>query len=628
MELLNLVVFKENAEKVVSHLLKLGIFHPVDARLIEREMEGLSPLEIQKEYAGFEALEITLRDILRKMRANLEPHKVNQVLTQDEIVVKLEEIGKALEPYVTKKDELVEELKTKESIFSQIKDYFPLPIKKGAYYTFLEVVLGKIEEKNLPVLEKSLKDVPHLVYPVRRENKILCLVIGLRRDRAYINKVLKDLSFEQVEYDENSPVVSRDLEMKLAVQIEEIKKNIEKANSDIKNFCDKVKESLSQIQASILLKKTIIEAKKYSYITEKTVLISGWIPQNELARVQKELKIADSTAYIEDRLPEDVNIPKDEIPVRLEHTKAFKPFELLIESYGLPRYGTIDPTIFVAISFLLMFGAMFGDLGHGIVMALVSTFLRRSCNNKVKQASALLLYCGISSAIFGVLYGSCFGYEFRSLWMKPMENILQAFKVSIIFGVVLMTLGIVLNLINSIRDKNYLKAVFDKAGLISGVIYWAGLGLVSKLFLEKEATVFPFFYLNLIIGGLLLLFFKPVIEVMFKHKNEGMFISFMESIIDMLEIVMGYLANTVSFIRVAAFSLAHAGLFLAIFELSGMLKDVGGGFLSMLVIIFGNILVILLEGLVVGIQSLRLNYYEFFSKFFESGKKAYKPLSI
>ena len=623
-----MVVFKENAEKVVSHLLKLGIFHPVDARLIEREMDGLDSLEIQKEYSGYEALEITLRDIVRKMRANLEPHKVNQVLTPDEISAKLEEISKNLEPLVAKKDELLEELKTKESIFSQIKDYFPLPIKKGAYYTFLEVALGKIEEKNVPVLEKSLKDIPHLVYPVRRENKILCLVIGLRRDRAYISKVLKDLSFETVEYDENSPVASRDLEMKLAVQLEEIKKNIEIANSDIKNFSDKVKDDLSKIQASITLKKTIIEAKKYSYITEKTVLISGWIPQNELERVQKELKNADSSAYIEDRTPEEANVPKDEIPVRLQHTKAFKPFELLIDSYGLPRYGTIDPTVFVAISFLLMFGAIFGDLGHGIVLALVSLFLRRSNSDKLKQASVLLLYCGISSSLFGVLYGSCFGYEFKSLWIKPMENILEAFKISIIFGVSLMTLGILINLINCFRDKNYLKAVFDKAGLISGVIYWAGLGLVSKLFLEKEASTFPFLYLNLVIGGLLVIFFKPVVEIMLKHKNDGLFVSFMESIIDMLEIVMGYLANTVSFIRVAAFSLAHAGLFLAIFELSGMLKDIGGGFLSMLVIIFGNILVMLLEGLVVGIQSLRLNYYEFFSKFFESGKKAYKPLTI
>ena len=623
-----MVVFKENAEKVVSHLLKLGIFHPVDARLIEREMDGLDSLEIQKEYSGYEALEITLRDIVRKMRANLEPHKVNQVLTPDEISAKLEEISKNLEPLVAKKDELLEELKTKESIFSQIKDYFPLPIKKGAYYTFLEVALGKIEEKNVPVLEKSLKDIPHLVYPVRRENKILCLVIGLRRDRAYISKVLKDLSFETVEYDENSPVASRDLEMKLAVQLEEIKKNIEIANSDIKNFSDKVKDDLSKIQSSITLKKTIIEAKKYSYITEKTVLISGWIPQNELERVQKELKNADSSAYIEDRTPEEANVPKDEIPVRLQHTKAFKPFELLIDSYGLPRYGTIDPTVFVAISFLLMFGAMFGDLGHGIVLALVSLFLRRSTSDKLKQASVLLLYCGISSSLFGVLYGRCFGYEFKSLWIKPMENILEAFKISIIFGVSLMTLGILINLINCFRDKNYLKAVFDKAGLISGVIYWAGLGLVSKLFLEKEASTFPFLYLNLVIGGLLVIFFKPVVEIMLKHKNDGLFVSFMESIIDMLEIVMGYLANTVSFIRVAAFSLAHAGLFLAIFELSGMLKDIGGGFLSMLVIIFGNILVMLLEGLVVGIQSLRLNYYEFFSKFFESGKKAYKPLTI
>jgi len=99
-----LVVFKENAEKVVSHLLKLGIFHPVDARQIEREMDGLDSLEIQKEYSGYEALEITLRDIVRKMRANLEPHKVNQVLTPDEISAKLEEISKNLEPLVAKKD--------------------------------------------------------------------------------------------------------------------------------------------------------------------------------------------------------------------------------------------------------------------------------------------------------------------------------------------------------------------------------------------------------------------------------------------------------------------------------------------------------------------------------------------
>jgi V/A-type H+-transporting ATPase subunit I len=91
---------------------------------------------------------------------------------------------------------------------------------------------------------------------------------------------------------------------------------------------------------------------------------------------------------------------------------------------------------------------------------------------------------------------------------------------------------------------------------------------------------------------------------------------------------MGYLANTVSFIRIAAFALAHTGLFLSIFELSRIMKGVGGTAASVVVMVLGNILIILLEGLVVSIQSLRLNYYEFFSKFFMSGKSFYKPLNM
>jgi len=104
--------------------------------------------------------------------------------------------------------------------------------------------------------------------------------------------------------------------------------------------------------------------------------------------------------------------------------------------------------------------------------------------------------------------------------------------------------------------------------------------------------------------------------------------AFMESTIDILEIVMGYLANTVSFIRIAAFALAHTGLFLSIFELSRIMRGIGGTAASVVVMVLGNILIILLEGLVVSIQSLRLNYYEFFSKFFMSGKRFYKPLTM
>jgi V/A-type H+-transporting ATPase subunit I len=210
--------------------------------------------------------------------------------------------------------------------------------------------------------------------------------------------------------------------------------------------------------------------------------------------------------------------------------------------------------------------------------------------------------------------------------MKPIENIMQVFKISVVFGIVFMTIGILINIINAMRDKDYMKAIFDKAGLIGGVIYWAAIGLFTKISMAKTQGLNAYFIV--ISAGFTLLFLKPFIEAFLKKEKHGIFVSLMESSVDILEVGMSYLANTVSFIRIAAFALAHAGLFISIFELSKIVDHAGGVFLSFLVVILGNILIIFLEGLVVTIQSLRLNYYEFFSKFFMAGKETYKPVKI
>jgi V/A-type H+-transporting ATPase subunit I len=245
-----------------------------------------------------------------------------------------------------------------------------------------------------------------------------------------------------------------------------------------------------------------------------------------------------------------------------------------------------------------------------------------------RRFGTLMLYCGISASVFGVLYGSAFGFEFRSLWIKPMEQIMLAFKYGVFFGIGMISLGIVINVINAFFDRNYAKAIFDKAGLIGGVIYWAAIGLVSKVFFSAERDTGM--YLLIVFAGVGALFLYPMIENMFFKKHGSVGEAFIESMINILEIFMGYLSNTVSFIRVAAFALAHAGLFLAIFSLSqASAKQPGvGTMVSWLVIVGGNVLVVCLEGLVVSIQSVRLNYYEFFSKFFIAGKQVYKPLSL
>lgn len=630
MELLSVLVFKEKIEEVVSHLVQLGIFQPVDIRHIEKELDGLTTLEIETENAQWQAIEIQLRDILRKLNLNISPGQSTEAHSSEKIKELFANLEEKLNTLVAQKEELQGELKTKESMLSQVKDYFLFPIKRGQPYTFLEVNLGKLDEKNIVLLERSLKDIPYLIYPFRKEaSKNTILLIGLRRDRAFFDKVLSDLAWEKVEFPQTQENLSKDVEEKLKIQIDECRSKINNINGAIEKLSEHYRPELSKIQSFVFLKKTLIEAKKYSCTTDRLVLLSGWIPQEEKERVISEVKKIAKNSYIERKSPRELDIPKEDIPVKMKHSPFFKPFELLVSTYGVPRYGTIDPTIFVAISFLLMFGAMFGDLGHGLIFVLAGLLLRKSKKANVRQAVTLLLYCGLSSSFFGLLYGSVFGLEeiIPTLWIKPMRDIFGIFKISVIFGIAIITVGIVINIINALRDRDYLKALFDKAGLIAGVIYWMVIGYVSKQFASK--TKIPFFYIVLISAGFILLFFKPFIEIIFRKgkQKEGIFVSLMESAVDILEIIMGYLANTVSFIRVAAFSLAHGGLFFAIFELSRVLKNVGGGSLSILVIVLGNILIILLEGLVVGIQSLRLNYYEFFSKFFMAGKQFYKPLT-
>jgi V/A-type H+-transporting ATPase subunit I len=628
MELLNVVTLKEKVEEVVSSLLKLGVFHPVDIRHVEEELKSLSDFQVEKEYAEWEALEIALRDIARKLGLILLPLKEVETLSYEKIKEILARIQEKIEPLFIQRTETLEALNTKESIFAQIKEYFPFPIQQRNYlYSFLEVVIGKIEEKNISVLERSLKDIPHVIYPFKKEGaKVTALIIGLRRDRIAIDKALKDLSWQNVEYPKEPHGLSKEVEEKLTLEIQEYKRTIENIDKEIKKIADFSRESLNKSYSFILLKKSLLGAKRYLCITEKTVLLSGWVPQDEKEKAIKEIKKIDPSSCVEEKSVEETTLSKEEIPVRLKHGRLFKPFELLINSYGVPRYGTVDPTIFVAISFLLMFGAMFGDVGHGVVLSLVSFFLKKSKKESVKQAATLFLYCGISASVFGILYGSLFGFEFPSLWIKPMHNILNIFKISVIFGVGIITLGILINIINALRDKDYLKAVFDKAGLIVGIVYWAALGLVSKMLISDSS--FTRVYLYVFLTALAFLFVKPIVEYFLNRNKENIAVSFMEHVIEILEITIAYLANTISFVRIAAYSLAHASLFLVIFEISNVLRTVNGGVWSLLIVVFGNMVIILLEGLVAGIQSLRLNYYEFFSKFFMSGKQFYKPLTM
>ncbi len=633
MELLSLVVLKEKLEEVSLRLLKLGNFHPVDIRQIEDKIKGLSSAQMDKESQELESLQAKIKDALRKLKLRPEPSYIKEIPggSYAEAEKLLGNLEQELAPLLGRKEELNAEISTNEAILAQVREQFPFALRNNSFYSFIEVSTGKVEEKNIIVLERSLQGVPHVVYAFGKENsRSLVLLIGLRRDRVLINKILKDIAWEEADFSKDAGYLSKEAQKGFSLKIEKSKKSLLELEEEIKRMAARYREGLLQANAFAGMKKSLLETQKYFCLTEKTALFSGWVPRDEKEKIISEIKSIAEVSYIESLSPEVLGIPKDEIPVRFQHGALIKPFELLVDAYGIPRYGTIDPTIFVAFSFLLMFGAMFGDLGHGLVLVLLGLFIgfrKHRSFALTRQTGTLIFYCGSSSAIFGLLYGSVFGFEFNSFWLKPMNDIMGIFRAGIFLGIIMITLGIIINIINSFRDKDYAKAVFDKAGLIGGLVYWAAIGLISKKFFARGEVAPVYSYL--ILGGLLLLFLYPLIDNIFIRKHGGLFDSFMESLVNILEIFMGYLSNTVSFIRVAAFALAHAGLFLAVFTLARLAGESSGlgTFFSWMIIIGGNILVVCLEGLIVSIQSLRLNYYEFFSKFFISGKRMYKPLS-
>ncbi len=630
-ELLNIIVPERDLERATSRLVELGIFEPVDIQKIEKELTSVTALGIEQEIAEWQGYEGRLRELSRILKTRIVPSEDIENIPSGRVKEIFTNIDQKISHIILQKEELSARLKNTESTFSQVKDYFTFPIRRNAHYSFLYVALGEIDNNNLKALKDGLKEIPHLAYPLKIvKNKISALLIGLKKDRNPIEETLKNVGWLKIEIPAELEGLSKDIEERLRGEIEWYKTEIEKLDLQVRDIANNYLSDLSKISSLISLKKTLLDAKRYSYKTDRTAILSGWVLREDKERAAKEIKKICSASYVEKKPAEELNISKEDVPVFLKHNVIFKPFELLINSYGIPRYGNIDPTVFVAMSFLFMFGAMFGDLGQGLCLVLAGFLLMRSRSATAKQAATLLIYCGLSASIFGIFYGTVFGFEdvIKPLFIRPMESINQLFGIAIIFGMIIITLGLILNIINTLRDRDYIKTIFDKTGLITGIIYWVAIACVSKLFIAK-ASISPI-YIIVIMVGLSLVFLKPAIEVIAGHKkeNESVFIVFMESMVDILEIAMGYLANTVSFIRIAAFALAHVGLFLAIFGISHMLKNIAGGSLSILIIILGNILVIALEGMVATIQSLRLNYYEFFSKFFITGKRVYKPLTI
>lgn len=461
------------------------------------------------------------------------------------------------------------------------------------------------------------EDIYLIVYPnnLEQETKQLLKSVNWRKIRIP-DEFLGDIS--QIEELLHKKIVSHE-------------KNIEKLNGLIYKDIDKKEIILNRIYTKLELEKEVINLNKQLYHGNNIFVVRAWVPSVDIQSIEQLIANVTEQYVIVTKDAEEVD-KNNNPPTLLKNNKLFSPFEIIVKMYGLPSYKEFDPTPFLAISMCLMFGIMFGDIGQGAIYFLAGLLVAK----KNKAAGGLLKRLGSFSIAFGFFYGSLFGLEQHQLpWLpsilggSPLDtvNILPILIASVVVGVILLTISYIMGIINSLKRGDIEHGIFGNHGVF-GYIFYLSLVLLAVSFTGVIPIPPSFFATTLIISLIVIILKEPLAHFVEGKKplikgDKGSY--FVENGFEGLETLLSALSNAISFIRVGAFALNHAGLFMAFLVMADLVSN---PLLKVLILVLGNVLILTLEGLIVFIQCLRLEYYEMFNKYFSGEGYPYSPIIL
>lgn len=495
-------------------------------------------------------------------------------------------------------------------------------------FKFIKFRFGKVPHEFYTRFSKSVYDNLNTVfYECERDRNYVWGVYFVPANEAVrSDAIYASLHFERVKLPDAYDGTPEEAYQNIVAKISNINKELDDIYSTIKERLNSFSDQLILAHQSILLLSKNFDVRKMAACTrdkgknEVFYILCGWITEKDSKSLLEEAK-QDPLVYC---VIDDAEVDHDKKPpTKLKNIKLFKPFEMFIKMYGLPSYNEIDPTSFVAITYSIIFGIMFGDVGQGLALVIGGALLYKI---KKMNIAAIISMAGVFSTIFGFLYGSVFGFEelIPPIWLSPRENVMTILFTAVGFGVLLILIAMVMNIINGIRAKEWGRVLFDTNGVAGLVFYGA---LIASVLLIFTGHALPGAIIIIICFGipLLLIFFKEPLTHLIQKKSkifpEHKAMFFVETTFEMFEVLLSYITNTISFLRVGAFALSHAAMMGVVMLLAG--ADSGNP--NIIALILGNIFVSAMEGLIVGIQVLRLEYYEMFSRFYRGSGKEFKP---
>ena len=641
MSKVDILVFSKYLGALTEAIGKSGILHLTNASG-ESKFRQLKQMDTGRDVKAIEQQLNRCAVLLEALGIDeeTEPPEVSK-LSAEEITELFEKVDKLYRERTAEISKLVEERAGVQQTTASLS-LFPFQNLKAESLrnlSQLHLEIGELDEEAFLRARQTLQDEAILV---RSEgNARLVLVLTSRKKRFAVDDILDKFHFRRQELPdiESGSVAEKRVELK--DHLEELHRRLNEAKLGVVALADEYGGLLLAIRQQLHGLLAIRQAQGFFGKSRQLFCISGWLPSQELGRLQRIVDATtESTGIVEALDADSAELTEEEradIPVQFSPSPLVKPFQLLVANYGIPNYHELDPSLFFGITFVIMFGYMFGDVGQGAVLAAAGIYMRHAKRfaDDIRAAGSLLLYCGTSAIAFGFLYGSVFGSEeiLPHLWLSPLAtgDIFRLLKTAVCIGVVFLSVALIINIINHFRAKRYLEGTFDKYGLLGIAFYWACL--LTALHATATGRVAPWQWALIITPLALLFLHRPVLNLLRDHSvggKEGSAVSVLtEGAIEIMETFSGYLSGTVSFVRVGAFAISHAALCFAVYTVMHLFDNLPGSLaVKFIVAVLGNLLIIAFEGMVAAIQCVRLEYYEMFSRFFQGGGKEFKPFKL
>ena len=598
-------------------LAELETFAPDERPLFESELPEIPGksfrARISRAWGHLDRLVTLLGELPRQ-----DPDTPPLVLRREQLVEIdhwLAEAWKQCAPCDEKLHHVAEKYRELHQLEKSLEDIADLDVDLGrlqGQHVHLDMRIGSIPAENLPRLRDVLSLTSHVILNVAGDGDTLRILIAGRCEEAgTLSSVLHAAAFQPLSIPESFNDNPGALRAELQARRLQLDGESVQLRHELANWLSSNRRQMLRARQLLVAAEPYVSVRSAARTRGALAVLQGWTPAGRIAEIEEKLRAGLSLPFVlESRLPR-----ADErhlVPVPIREHGLLRPFAMLVQQYGIPRFGEFDPTLLFAVTFAGMFGMMFGDIGHGAVILVTGLILHR----KLRSFTYLFVLAGASAMLFGWLYGSIFGVEhwIPPLWIAPMSDPIYMLTVALGWGVAFLTLGSGIAISNRLLCGDQAGALFGHGGLFSLILYLALLGGMVNL---AQGGGFPLVATMMIVVTLLLL-----IAYQWQSSDAPYGERVFTTLIETFEIVNGYITSSLSFLRVAAFSLNHVALSLAVFTLANSMGTLG----HWITLVLGNIFVIVLEGVIVAIQTLRLEYYEGFSRYFYGDGTPFRPL--